>query len=168
MCSPPESETTLNCTACGATIYQEHLYRGLAARWAGNLLCHHCLKEQKGADQTIPHEGDMADLELADNPDSSDPNQRSSVRGPGGSSITGALGMTTMNFKRPLTPTGKGATRIRTFYAKLVEGAIQHLDSQVNAWLDNNPDIEIKFANTVVGRLQDKRGETCLIMTIFY
>ena len=60
------------------------------------------------------------------------------------------------------------ATRIRTFHAKLSEGAILHLDQQVNSWLDGHPDLEIKFASTTVGTWEGKHPEPNLILTIFY
>ena len=61
-----------------------------------------------------------------------------------------------------------GATRMRIFHAKLSDGAVGHLDHQINDWLDQNPEIEIKFANTTVGVWEGKHAEPNLILTLFY
>ena len=71
-------------------------------------------------------------------------------------------------FKRPISKTGQGATRVRTFHTKLVDAAIKFLESQINDWLDSNPDIEVKFSNTTVGVVEGKRAEPHLIITIWY
>ncbi|MHC4444521.1 MAG: hypothetical protein ACYTF1_01980 [Planctomycetota bacterium] len=168
MNSPSETEPTMSCSSCAAIIYQEHVNRGLAGRWAGELLCHHCLTEKKKADPTVPTADDQVDLALADQSETPHRESKSSTHGLTGSSITGAIGPDTQSFSRPLNPTGRGATRIRTFYAKFSEPAIRHMEQQINAWLDKNPDIEIKFANTTVGISEERHSETCLIMTLFY
>ena len=71
-------------------------------------------------------------------------------------------------FKRPVTKTGRGATRVRTFHTKLADAAIKFLESQINEWLDGNPDIEVKFSNTTVGVVEGKRAEPHLIITVWY
>ncbi|GAG30077.1 unnamed protein product, partial [marine sediment metagenome] len=63
---------------------------------------------------------------------------------------------------------GRGARRVRTFHSKLSEGAVRHLDEQVNAWLESHPEIEIKFANTTVGVWEAKHAEPNLILMVFY
>ncbi len=72
-----------------------------------------------------------------------------------------------IQYKRPLT-TGTGATRVRTFHTKLADAAIKYLDDQVNEWLDDNPDILIKFCTTTVGVVEGKRAEQHLIVTVWY
>jgi hypothetical protein len=168
MSPPPEAEPTMSCAGCGASIYQEHINRGLAGRWAGDLLCPHCLTERKKADPTFSAIDDQVDLAIADESSSATRDTKSSTHGLTGSSITGAVGLDASSFTRPLNPTGKGASRIRTFYAKFSEGAIRHMEQQVNVWLDKNPDIEIKFANTTLGRSEERNNETYIIMTLFY
>jgi len=72
-------------------------------------------------------------------------------------------------FKRPLIHTGTGATRIRTFHVRLSETAMRFLDDHINEWLDDNPDIEVKFSTTSIGIFEGKRGsENQLIMNVWY
>ena len=78
------------------------------------------------------------------------------------------LGGAETQFKRPITKTGRGATRMRTFHTKLADAAIKFLDSQINDWLDDNPDIEVKFSNTTVGIVEGKRAEHHMIITVWY
>ena len=72
------------------------------------------------------------------------------------------------DYKRPLNITGKGATRCRTFHIRLSDKAMKYLDEQINDWTDQNPDIEIKFANTVIGEVEGKKIEPHLIVTVWY
>ena len=55
-----------------------------------------------------------------------------------------------MEFKRPMNTTGTGATRVRTFHAKLNDGAFHFLDNQINEWLDAHSDIEVKSSNPLL------------------
>ena len=45
MSSSADTKPQFECADCGAVIYQEHINRHLAGRWAGRLLCPHCLTE---------------------------------------------------------------------------------------------------------------------------
>lgn len=71
-------------------------------------------------------------------------------------------------YKRPLNVTGRGATRVRTFHAKLSDTAMSYLEGLINDWLDEHPDIEVKFSNTTVGVVEGKRAEPHLIITVWY
>jgi len=136
-----EIEPELSCSGCGASIYREHLNRNLAGRWAGQLFCQTCLEERQKADPVL----------------SGTENMGSSAQDDAGAS-----------YQRPLNPTGRGATRIRTFHAKLTDGAVHHLDQQINLWLDSHSEVEIKFAQSTVGVFEGKHTEPSLILTIFY
>ena len=59
-------------------------------------------------------------------------------------------------------------TRVKTFYTKLHEGAINFCDQQINAWLKENPGIVIKRTNTAVGDVVGKRTEPSLVVSIWY
>ena len=72
------------------------------------------------------------------------------------------------DYKRPLNITGRGATRVRTFHTKLSDTAMSYLDGLINDWLDDHPDIEVKFSNTTVGVVEGKRAEPHLIITVWY
>ncbi|MEM7681346.1 MAG: hypothetical protein AAF288_05260 [Planctomycetota bacterium] len=70
-------------------------------------------------------------------------------------------------WKRKPVKNGRGATHVKTFVAKLRMEAVEHLDDQVNAWLDEHPEYEVKFAQTTVGELRGKTLEPALFMTIW-
>ncbi|MEM1354570.1 MAG: hypothetical protein AAGC44_01195 [Planctomycetota bacterium] len=63
--------------------------------------------------------------------------------------------------------TGKGAIHVKTFVAKLRLDAVEHLDQQVNEWLDAHPEYEVKFVNTTVGKLVGKNTEDALFMSVW-
>ena len=69
---------------------------------------------------------------------------------------------------RTLRDTGKGATRCRTFHSKLNENAIAYMNEQINEWVYEYPDVEIKFANTTGGVFEGKHADPNLIITVFY
>ncbi|MCK4629776.1 MAG: hypothetical protein KAT56_12285 [Sedimentisphaerales bacterium] len=71
-------------------------------------------------------------------------------------------------YKRPLNTTGKGATRVRTFHTRLSNNAMAFLDEQVNEWIDENPDIEVKFSTSTVGMVESKKTEPHLIINVWY
>jgi hypothetical protein len=70
-------------------------------------------------------------------------------------------------WKRKPKVTGHGAIHMRTFFAKLRPDGIQHMDAQINDWLDKHPDYEVKFATTTVGLLQEKNAEPALFVTVW-
>jgi hypothetical protein len=70
-------------------------------------------------------------------------------------------------YKRSLSQ-GAGATRIRVFHAKLGDQAMSHMEELINEWIDESPDIEIKFTSTTVGVVEGKRSEPHLIVTVWY
>ena len=84
-----------------------------------------------------------------------------------GFSSSSVLGRKT-SFKRPLNKDGHGATRIRTFHVRLSDAAMNFLDDAINEWLDENPDISVKFCNTVIGVFEGKRQEPHLALQIWY
>lgn len=73
-------------------------------------------------------------------------------------------------FKRPTTLShhGTGACRIRTFHGRLSDEGLAFMDEKINQWLDEHPDIEVKFVSTSVGLYEGKIKEPCLIMTVWY
>jgi len=63
--------------------------------------------------------------------------------------------------------TGQGAIHVKTFVAKLRLDAVEHLDEQVNEWLDAHPEYEVKFVTTTVGQLVGKTTEDALFMSVW-
>lgn len=52
-------------------------------------------------------------------------------------------------WSRQPNKSGTGATHVKSFHAKLTNEAIGFLDEQINKWLDQHPDYDVKFVNTV-------------------
>ncbi len=71
-------------------------------------------------------------------------------------------------FKRHLQQNECGAVRCRIFHAKLNDGALQFVQDQINDWIDQNPEVDIKHLNTNVGVVEGKSSEPHLIITLFY
>jgi len=63
--------------------------------------------------------------------------------------------------------TGKGATHVKTFVTKLRLDAVEHLDEQINQWLDDHPDYEVKLVTTTIGRLVGKNTEDALFVNVW-
>ena len=72
------------------------------------------------------------------------------------------------SFKRALVKTGHGATRVRTFHIRLSDNAMSYLDNQINEWIDQNEDVEVKFVSNTVGIVEGKKAEPHLIVSIWY
>lgn len=70
-------------------------------------------------------------------------------------------------WKHQPVSTGKGARHVRTFVAKLRLDAIDHLDEQINEWLDEHPDFDVKFVTTSVGMLVGKNTEEALFVSVW-
>jgi len=71
------------------------------------------------------------------------------------------------HWQRTPNVTGKGAIHVKTFVTKLRLDAVDHLDTQVNEWLDNHPEYEVKFVTTTIGTLFGKNKEEALFMNIW-
>ena len=68
--------------------------------------------------------------------------------------------------RTPNTP-GTGAIHVKTFVAKLRLDAMDNLDEQVNHWLDEHPEYEVKFVTTTIGNLKSKLTEPALFMNVW-
>jgi hypothetical protein len=169
--------TTKTCEECGANIYPEHITKELAGLHAGKLLCPICYQEKvKPASGDTNGSGAAAAAELPtvslSNEDSpATPRRSSKIRMSGGSGTIGAAQGASVDdskLTRALRDTERGATRCRTFHAKLNEKALAYMNEQINEWVDTHPEIEIKFANSTIGVFEGKHAEQNLLLTIFY
>lgn len=61
-------------------------------------------------------------------------------------------------WKRSPSMTGKGATHVKSFHAKLNNESLEFMDQQINDWLDAHPQFEVKMVNTSVGEWNGKQG----------
>ena len=71
------------------------------------------------------------------------------------------------HWQRTPNITGKGAIHVKTFVTKLRLDAIEHLDGQINHWLDTHPEYEVKFVTTTVGPLKGKLTEDALFVNVW-
>jgi hypothetical protein len=176
-----EEEVFESCAQCGATVYPEHLQKGLADRSEGRLICVHCLRAVRSesahgtahgvavvdADEPIALvEIEEGGVEGADEPIAYDkkPTVIRSFGGAGGLAAS-AAGRT---FRRPLLLDTPNATRCRVFHAKLADGAFMHMCEQINEWVDGSDEIQIKFVSSCIGVVEGKHADQHLIMTVFY
>ncbi|MFQ5592281.1 MAG: hypothetical protein ACE5HE_14055 [Phycisphaerae bacterium] len=163
-----KDDEVLACSKCGASVYKEHIDQGLARYEGRSLLCPHCVVE---AEQSPESGGDaFAPIEFddVDNSETSIDMSESRVHTLTSSVLGEGTGWDESRFTRPLDPKGANATRCRTFHCKITEGAVGYFNSQINDWLDSNPDITIKFANSSIGVFEGKHSEPNLIITLFY
>ncbi|MCC7204212.1 MAG: hypothetical protein IT441_03975 [Phycisphaeraceae bacterium] len=70
-------------------------------------------------------------------------------------------------WKRQPVITGKGACHMRTFFSKLRPDALEHMDRQINEWLEQHPEYEVKFSTTTTGLLHEKTAEPAIFVTIW-
>ena len=70
-------------------------------------------------------------------------------------------------WKRQPNKTGHGATHVRTFVSKMRLDAIEHLDEQINEWLDEHPELEVKFVTTSHGTLTGKTKEEAMFVSVW-
>jgi hypothetical protein len=72
------------------------------------------------------------------------------------------------DWKRQTNKDGTGATRIRSFHGKYSEQGLEYLDNAINEWLDNNPDVEVKFCTSTVMTFEGKIREPALVLNLWY
>ena len=63
--------------------------------------------------------------------------------------------------------TGTGAIHVRTFHSKLTDDALNYLDQQVNEWLDEHPQYEVKEVTTTIGTFTGKVKEPHIICQVW-
>ena len=78
------------------------------------------------------------------------------------------LGIKKHDWKRQLKQGGAGATRVRTFHGKLSDQGLEYIDEAINVWLDDHPEIDIKFVTTNVGMFDGKFKDLALIVNVWY
>jgi len=79
-----------------------------------------------------------------------------------------AAQVATDKYKRKLNANGSGATRVRTFHARLSDEGLAFMDERINQWCDEHPDMEIKFVTSNIGLYEGKIKEPALILNVWY
>ncbi len=72
------------------------------------------------------------------------------------------------DYKRPINMNKNGAVRMRTFHCRLSEQGVEYLDQTINDWLEQHPEIEVKFTTSSVGMWDGKLKEPTLILNVWY
>lgn len=72
------------------------------------------------------------------------------------------------DWKRKTTCSGTGACRVKTFHGKYSDQGMNYLDDAINEWLDNHPDVEIKFVTSTVATFEGKIREPALVLNLWY
>ena len=60
-----------------------------------------------------------------------------------------------------------GASHVKTFIGKLTREAIAYMDEQINTWLADNPDVEVKFVTVVQGDIIGRTREPSLLVSVW-
>ncbi|MBT4529663.1 MAG: hypothetical protein HOC27_00520 [Phycisphaerae bacterium] len=71
------------------------------------------------------------------------------------------------SWSRTPNSTGTGAAHVRTFHSKLTDDALGYVDTQINAWLDDHPEFEVKLVTTTIGTFTGKVKEPHLICQVW-
>lgn len=101
-------------------------------------------------------------ISLVDNFDESAPTKRKAF----GSAAAMADGHK-QGFKRQLNNNGTGATRCRVFHSKIQENPLQHMETVINDWIDEEG-VEVKHATQCIGTMEGKRSESNLLVMVWY
>lgn len=154
------------CKECGASIYREHLDKGIARYEDGKLLCAHCVVE---LENSRDNEGAAEKYEtITFDDEEPDPMSQSRIHGATSHGMATSGTWDDSKFKRALRPDKVGATRCRVFHCKLSEGALDFMLNQINDWLDANDQVVVKMMNSSIGPYEGKHTEQHLIITVFY
>jgi hypothetical protein len=72
------------------------------------------------------------------------------------------------NFKRIPNKSGQGAIRVKSFHGKYSDEGLKYLDNAINTWLDDHPEIEVKFVTPTVMTFEGKIREPALVLNVWY
>lgn len=97
-----------------------------------------------------------------------------SIRPPGAAAGSGVRAIKSsleldkrIDFKRKAVNTGSGAVRCRMFHSKIAESSMEHMQDQINTWLDDE-NIDVKHVGHMVGALEGKHTEPNIIVMVWY
>ncbi len=73
----------------------------------------------------------------------------------------------TEEWKRKTNVNGMGATHVKSFHCKLNAESVEYMDQQINQWLDEHPDYEVKLVTSTVGEWSGKVKEPAMVMNVW-
>ena len=68
---------------------------------------------------------------------------------------------------RKVDRTSRGASHVRTFTAKTTKEGIAYMDEQINRWLAENPEVEVKFVTVVPGDIIGRTRDPSLFISVW-
>jgi|SRR5580658_7098165 hypothetical protein len=71
-------------------------------------------------------------------------------------------------WKRSPHASPTGACRVRSFHGRLSDQGMDYLDNAINEWLDQHPEVEVKFVTSTVGMFDGKIKDFALVLNIWY
>ncbi len=74
----------------------------------------------------------------------------------------------TEQWKRKPHCSGTGACRVKSFHGKYSDEGLRYLDNAINQWLDDHPDVEVKFVTPTVMTFEGKTREPALVLNVWY
>ncbi len=63
--------------------------------------------------------------------------------------------------------TGTGAIHVKSFHCRLTGDSLEFLDRQINEWLDDHPEYEVKMVTSSMGTWSGKLKEPNLIVNVW-
>ncbi|MGE3180604.1 MAG: hypothetical protein AB7N71_03170 [Phycisphaerae bacterium] len=154
-----ETQTFEQCSACGATIYPEHLASRKAERIGGKLFCVHCARDSSNGTE---NEVAVEILEDAPNPEPTMDRKKSAI------SFDRSQARKEIDYRRPLEIDSPTATRCRIFHCRITDPSMRNLEEQINEWIDSQENVRIKFSTSTVGNVDGKGNDPHLIVTLYY
>jgi len=70
-------------------------------------------------------------------------------------------------WSRTPNSTGTGAIHVKSFHCRLTGDSLEFLDQQINEWLDEHPQYEVKMVTTGMGTWSGKLKEPNLIVNVW-
>jgi hypothetical protein len=80
----------------------------------------------------------------------------------------GVEGPRATKWKRDPLSHDKAPMRVRTFHAKLSDQGLEYLDDAINHFIDDHPEVHVKFVTTNVGMFDGKFKDFALIVNVWY
>lgn len=184
-----EQEAVRACDQCGAIIRREEFKNRTAVRYKGKLLCPECVRtlmaKAAAKKSDVPTEGQGAPVGHQVEPVEGQPkpddvpialvgdDEVETAEGPSsqihrfsGGEMT--VQRTEQQYRRPLLKNTQSATRCRTFHCKMTDASFKNLNEQINEWVDENENLEIKFVVSNIGVVEGKHADPHLVITVFY
>ena len=64
--------------------------------------------------------------------------------------------------------TGKGPVRACTFYTKISDQGMEYFNDAINHFIDQHPEVDVKFVTTNIGTFDGKFKDLALIVNVWY